>query len=793
MAKVRQKGGLPVIVTPVERRRWSREGKPEPTLAEFAEAARRAGKEENVPVIDLNAMSLKLYEALGPEGSKKAFVFHAANTFPGREKALADDSHFSNYGAYELARSVVEGIKGNVPALAKLLADDVKPYDPARPDPIERFGVPASPPAASEKPEGSRRDRAIPRWWKEKQAMKKTRGRRRILALAAAAAGMVWFSSAAHAVAAAGGPRRMENLGRGVVVVRTNKTDVFISWRLLGLDPAGIRFNVYRSAGGGKPVKLNGAPLSGGCNFTDSAADLSRPNAYHVRPVVRNVEQAASAAYALPANAAAEPLLRIPLRPAPGRSPFQVWVGDADGDGEYEFFVSLTATATGRTQKLQAYKRDGTFLWEADFGPNSVNPSGLYPNAAAIAAGQWDGVTVYDLDSDGRAEVVVKSADGVTFGDGKTLKHGDNLTQFISVLDGRTGAERARTVLPNPWKNANNRALGTLFGVGYCDGVRPSLLIHAKSRVGGAGTPFNLIQSAWDFRDGSLRPRWSVQWDGNAPDAPVTSHQIRIVDVDGDGKDDLVPGMHVIGSDGKLLYNLRDQGIVHGDRFHITDLDPARPGLEGYGIQQNNASGLVEYFYDPKTGKSLWTVNIGSTKDAARGVAADVDPRHPGFEVWSFYGMRTATGTKIADEPTRPWPNFQIWWDGDVLGECLNETKVEKWDYSGRKTSRLLTASDYGASHETRGAPLFYGDILGDWREEIVYQKADGTELQVFTTTSPTRVRLYTLAHNPAYRNCMTVKGYIQENLPDYYLGDGMRTPPPVPNIVYVGAEGRPK
>jgi lysophospholipase L1-like esterase len=155
VAKVREKGGLPVIVTPMERRRWSPEGKPQQTLAEFARAARQAGKEEAVPVIDLHAMSLKLYEALGPEGSKKAFVFHAANTFPGQEKALADNTHFGNYGAYELARSVVEGIKTDVPALAKLLADDVRPFDPARPDPVESFDVPASPFAPSEKPEGS--------------------------------------------------------------------------------------------------------------------------------------------------------------------------------------------------------------------------------------------------------------------------------------------------------------------------------------------------------------------------------------------------------------------------------------------------------------------------------------------------------------------------------------------------------------------------------------------------------------------------------------------------------------
>jgi lysophospholipase L1-like esterase len=155
VVQVRSKGGIPVIVTPMERRRWSGGGKPELTLTDFAESARQAGKEENAPVIDLNAMSLKFYEALGAEGSKKAFVHYAANTFPGQTQALRDDTHFNNYGAYELARSIVEGIKTNVPELAKQLVTDAGSFDPSKPDAVDSFNLPASPFAASEKPAGS--------------------------------------------------------------------------------------------------------------------------------------------------------------------------------------------------------------------------------------------------------------------------------------------------------------------------------------------------------------------------------------------------------------------------------------------------------------------------------------------------------------------------------------------------------------------------------------------------------------------------------------------------------------
>jgi len=151
----RSKGGLPVLVTPMERRRFDNNGQQTTTLVEYAEAVRRVGTEENVPVIDLNAMSLKLYAALGPAASKKAFVHFPANTFAGQDKPLSDDTHHSSYGGYELARCVVEGIKLNVPALASRLAKDAGAFDPAQPDSPEKVGIPASPLiSTTEKPAG---------------------------------------------------------------------------------------------------------------------------------------------------------------------------------------------------------------------------------------------------------------------------------------------------------------------------------------------------------------------------------------------------------------------------------------------------------------------------------------------------------------------------------------------------------------------------------------------------------------------------------------------------------------
>jgi len=155
IAEAKAKGATPVLVTSMHRRSFAENGTIRETLGDYPEAVRQAAREEGVPLIDLNAMSKTLYEALGPEGSKKAFVHYPAGSLPGQEAALKDDTHFNAYGGYELARCVVEGIKANKLGLADHLVDDVPPFDPAHPDPIATWSLPASPPGALSVPEGS--------------------------------------------------------------------------------------------------------------------------------------------------------------------------------------------------------------------------------------------------------------------------------------------------------------------------------------------------------------------------------------------------------------------------------------------------------------------------------------------------------------------------------------------------------------------------------------------------------------------------------------------------------------
>jgi rhamnogalacturonan endolyase len=570
------------------------------------------------------------------------------------------------------------------------------------------------------------------------------------------------------------GERPMEDLGRGVVAVR-NGDDVLVTWRLLGLDPAGIGFNVYRSTDNGSWTKLNGQVLTGGTNHLDTSVDPARSNRYRVAPVVDGQEQAPSGAFTLSANHADEPAVRIPLRDG-GPINF-TWVGDLTGDGEYDYVVDRQTSP----QSIEAYSGDGDFLWEVDMGHNSTDQNNIEGGSSTIDVGHNDGVTVYDFDSDGFAEVAVRIANGVTFGDGETFQHDNDTEQFIAVLDGRTGALRDAAQVPTDY--IDDGPMYARFAACHLDGETPSLVSFMKNRVGNGG--FNLMVAAWGFDGTNVDMRW--KWLRGGQDAP-DGHNSRCLDVDGDGTDEFLEIGFVLNGDGTLRYSMGDQGIVHGDRFHVADIDPNRPGLEGYGVQQRNPSGLLEYYYDASTGELIWE-HYGSPADIGRGMAGDIDPNHPGMEVWSFSGLYNASTDRLTtDTGNAPWPQMGLWWDGDVTLELFNDGKIEQWDPQNPTPSgslpRLESTWNYGGVVGPRGQPTLIADLLGDWREEVVLPNGSYDELIVFTTDRPTDIRLYTLAHNPAYRNDMTVKGYMQSHHVDYFLGAGMSTPPR-PDITY--------
>jgi lysophospholipase L1-like esterase len=144
ISEVRKKGGIPVLVTSMNRRSFDSTGHISNSLGDYPEAVRQTAKEENVALVDLNAMSKIMYEAWGPEQSIKAFVHYPANTFPHQDKKLEDNTHFNTYGAYEICRCIVQSIKDNNLPIAKHLKKNITKFDPAKPDAVEKWYWPES-------------------------------------------------------------------------------------------------------------------------------------------------------------------------------------------------------------------------------------------------------------------------------------------------------------------------------------------------------------------------------------------------------------------------------------------------------------------------------------------------------------------------------------------------------------------------------------------------------------------------------------------------------------------------
>lgn len=586
--------------------------------------------------------------------------------------------------------------------------------------------------------------------------------------------------------------RQMEALNRGLVAVRKNSTQIYLSWRLHGNEAPGLGFNLYRSANGAAAVKLNATPVTSTTDYTDTPGSTNLTNnaySYFVRPVLNGVEQADSESVSLPVNPDQKQFLTVPLRADTGpNGPYTVkfcWVGDLDGDGDYDFVVDRHSTLGAYEQFLEAYTNDGVFLWRMAMGPNSVDQYAHEPGSSAISVGHGDNVTVYDMDGDGRAEVLVRTSNGVVFGDGAVQTAGANNTvQFLSAVNGQTGAELSRATVPNP-RIADGPIAGHM-GIAYLDGKRPSLIYSAKNREGSGD--FHGAITAWDWRGGALTQRWT--WENSGAVHAPEGHQIRIADVDNDGRDEFVDIGFVMDDDGTQLFNLPE--VVHGDRFHVADINPDRPGLETFIIQQNNATMLATAFYESGTGDMIRKWYAGSVVDVGRGIALDINPVHKGYEMYSTQpGIFNARGQQIYANSV--WAPEGLWWDGDLGREFIDgagsgayNPVINKFNAATGNSDRVWSLyNDWGSYSITQaygGRPAFWGDILGDWREELVFIQSDYSALRIYTTTTPAANRLYTLMHNPQYRCQATTKGYVQASYVDYYLGFGMSSAvPPAP------------
>lgn len=574
----------------------------------------------------------------------------------------------------------------------------------------------------------------------------------------------------------AGAQSYMEYLSRGLVAVKTSG-GYFLSWRLLGHEDYSTSFNVYK---GGQ--KLNSEPITEATCYEDKS---SGSGDYSVRAVSGGKElEAQKAELTLSAN-----YVEIALKNASGYTAGDASCGDLDGDGIYEIILKEEKSPQDNSHdgvtgepKLAAYKLNGTLLWKIDLGVN-IREGAHYTQ-----------FMVYDLDGDGIAEIACKTAPGTKDGTGKYLKTGPAATadhsknyrnsagrildgpEYYTVFSGKDGSELA-TIDYKPNRSGNwgdtygNRGDRFLAAVAYLDGERPSVI-----PCRGYYTRTTLW--ALDWRNGKLTERWFFDTDKTNRDyAGQGCHSLTVGDVDQDGKDEIVYGACCIDDNGKGLWNT---GFGHGDAAHLCDIDPKRPGLEYWRIHENESKTKGQWgvtLLDAKTGDLIWAAADGG--DVARGVSADVTAAHAGMECWGGTSdLRTCDNKSAGSNPSST--NFLCWWDGDLLRELLDGNRITK--YGG---GTLLTATGCSAINGTKSNPVLSADLFGDWREEVIF--SCGSNLKIFTTTIPSKQKLYTLMHDRQYRCAIAWQNvaYNQPPHPGFFLGDGMKLPPAKPSIKY--------
>ena len=623
-----------------------------------------------------------------------------------------------------------------------------------------------------------------------------------------------------------------EKLGRGVVAMRTDERHVLISWRYLESDPADVCFEVLRD---GKRIAT--------CTPTEPTTYVDENTAeqattYTVRPTSGKIK----GSWTVEANA---PIgyLSIPLdRPATelsyDGSPVEYNANDAtmadlDGDGEMELILkwdpsnSRDNSQSGITNQtyIDAYKLNGKTkkgngrMWRIAMG-NNIRSGAHYTQMMA-----------YDLDGDGCAELVLKTGDGTTDGTGKVIgdasadyrvgvdKHEDThynannypgerfrtdqkgrrggfikgAPEYLTVFEGKTGKALCTVdYIPQQgdlkgWgDNYANRSERYLACVAYLDGVRPSVVMCR-------GYYTRTVLAAWDWDGKKLTSRWV--FDTNMPEwreyAGQGNHNLRVADIDGDGRDEITYGSMCVDDNGHGLYNTH---LGHGDAIHLSPMLPLSEHLYVWDVHEDQ---YWSEFRDAQTGEVLW--KLPHNDDVGRGLAADIDPDNPGWEMWASNtkGIRDYKGNLI-DSLTRVSINFSLWWDGDLCRELLDHETITKYHRPKATAQATAEEEDPEAKLEltlnpnsairpevllhmdgckfnngTKSNPSLCCDIIGDWREEVVTRTEDNKFLRVYVSPMPTPYRFHCFLHDPVYRASVTAQNvaYNQPTGVGFFIG----------------------
>ena len=634
--------------------------------------------------------------------------------------------------------------------------------------------------------------------------------------------------------------RPTDLLGRGLVAIPTGSTDGstsnMVTWRRLADEYYDVTYNLYKN---GTQVASN---LTTTC-YNDSKS-ASTTTTYQVAAVVRGVEQTKCAAvtpwtqyvYKL-GDTTRTPTgyIDIDLAAVYDRNgadvtanyqPNDAEMADLDGDGELEIIVKRlnTVDAAGIYLEsstefvvLDAYDVNwqtgaATLMWRIDCGPNM----------ASLNSTEID-IIAYDWDEDGKAEVVLRGADNMivygsdgqtqlyTIGDmtvntrSKMSSHTDsqyawthNGAEYLIYMNGQTGALYQQTTYPlkrlEEGESSENAAWGDSYGhrstkhflgAPFLDGRKASLFLAR-----GIYTRHKMI--AMDLDKGSHT--WSTRWtwacnDSSSPWYGNGFHNFVVADVDEDGRDEIVYGSMVIDDNGK---GLSTTGYQHGDAQHVGDFNPYRKGLEYFGCLEDGPYYGGNY-RDATTSEVLYKYT--ATGDDGRCLMDNLTNSHIGSQGRSVGSpiISSVTSQQVMESPDNAsaalyWShlNFRIYWDGDLCSEILDSpgtaSEAAVWDVD---KGRLFTTKNCNMNNDSKNNPCFQGDIIGDWREEIVVRC--GTGLRVYTTGIGTDYSMPCLWYDHQYRQAMVwqMMAYNQPPHLSYFMGEveGITVaPPPLTN-----------
>ena len=590
-------------------------------------------------------------------------------------------------------------------------------------------------------------------------------------------------------------------LKRGLMAVNlsaSGSSGNLVSWRYRLADDNQVKFKLYRGTNASsQTTALNkGEYIYARTNFRDTGGNASSYYRLEVYDLNDNLLETEVSRKTW-ANQSMEVVTKTPTDTrglGSTYTPNDAAFYDMDGDGEYEIVLkwdpsnSKDAASNGVTSDtyIDCYKLDGTQLWRINIGPNIRSGAHTTP------------FVVWDFDGDGYGELICKTAPGTVDGEGNyVVMSGDDPTaswlngrgkpdagpEYVTVFDGLTGAELSTMSYHTKygdvsasgfWGDSNqNRSERYLACVAHLDGVTPSAIL-CRGYYRGAAV------GAYDWDGMQLTLRWLHRsatsgqglWGEGA-------HFVLSGDVDEDGCDEIVYGAACLDNDGKgIVYRT---GLGHGDALHMSDFDWDNPGQEVFMPHEEKPYGYE--LRDARTGKLLVYQTAGG--DTGRGLAANFDSSHDGAELMASCtgALMDCKGQTIADS----WAigssgaaiNNRIYWDGDPYDEFFDKSIIAHWNANGRYFDRIqVNGSNYTPGtlcNYTKNNPCVMGDLLGDWREELVTYNSASNALIITVTNFESDYRMPHLMDHRQYaqlianQNC----GY---NQPPHLPFDPART-----------------